>query len=61
MNDEGATPLHLAAGRGNVGVARLLLKSNVGALPDVPNHHNATPLHYASYAGHFQMASLRRN
>lgn len=50
------TPLHIAANRGDIAIARLLLKNNakVNARDDIGD----TPLHEAAWHGHTEVACL---
>ncbi|KFY07593.1 hypothetical protein V492_07008 [Pseudogymnoascus sp. VKM F-4246] len=50
------TPLHGAADRGDVSLAKFLLEN--GAHVDVPNANAATPLHIAAELGDLDMATL---
>ncbi len=52
----GRTPLHLAASRGNKGVAALLLASKADA--EAQDNGGRTPLHYAAFTGHKDVAEL---
>eukprot|EP01052_Picozoa_sp_SAG31_P000998 SAG31_NODE_32_length_32319_cov_28.042681_8_plen_378_part_00 len=52
----GSRPLHLAAGAGEVGAMRLLLKS--GADPESRTRAQATPLHVAASAGQTKALDL---
>jgi len=45
QNNDGITPLHLAAGNGRLEVVKLLLEH--GADPNVQDHDGRTPLHFA--------------
>ncbi len=50
--DTGNTPLHVAAGYGNLITLKRLLAQ--GALPDTKNRWGNTPLHQANYFGEFE-------
>ena len=52
----GATPLHKAAGKGQLVVAKFLLANNANV--NARNQRNATPLHEAVFNGHKSMAEL---
>merc|ERR1712046_305258 len=54
-NQNGDTPLHVAAWSGKSQVASCLL--SFGADPDVPNLGGFTPLHLAVWRGHLPMVS----
>jgi hypothetical protein len=57
VRDEyGSTPLHKAASRGHVDIARLLLE--YGADPNVRDEYGWTPLHNAAYRGHVDVVAL---
>uniref|UniRef100_A0A7S4I826 Uncharacterized protein n=1 Tax=Vannella robusta TaxID=1487602 RepID=A0A7S4I826_9EUKA len=53
-DDEGNTPLHLAAMQGYLDIAKFLIKK--GALVNVSNKNNVTPLHSACKAGYLGVA-----
>jgi hypothetical protein len=56
VRDEyGSTPLHKAASRGHVDIARLLLE--YGADPNVRDEYGWTPLHNAAYRGHVDVVA----
>lgn len=50
-DDDGNTPLHIAARNGNVNNCRVLLRA--GANRDIRNYHNETPLDIANHAWMF--------
>ena len=56
QNDQGATALHLAAGKGNEELARALL--HAGANPLIRNRNGRTPAEIAVDAGHQTVAVL---
>jgi len=56
VNRLGWTPLHYAASRAQVAVARLLLSA--GAMPNAPSPQGRTPLMMAAYAGNAEMVQL---
>lgn len=55
-NDQGATALHLAAVKGNEGLARSLLEA--GASPSIRDRAGRTPALMAVVAGHEDMATI---
>ena len=55
-DENGATPLHLAAAGGHLELARWLLES--GAPPDATDSGGNTPLQGATLAGHLEVARL---
>ena len=52
-----ATPLHIAAGKGNVSVARLLIQNGAEVNAKLP-YHGFTSLHLAAQNGHEKVAGL---
>ena len=55
-NDQGESPLHVAAARGDLIVAGLLLKN--GADPDLPRRDGTTPMQLAVKGGHDKVVAL---
>jgi ankyrin repeat protein len=53
---DGVTPLHVAARKGYVEIAKLLLEH--GADPNIKDLHGWTPLHDAAYWGNVEVARL---
>lgn len=56
VDENGATPLHLAAAGGHLELVRWLLESD--APPDATDNGSNTPLHGAILAGHLEVARL---
>lgn len=55
-DNDGVTPLHLAAGKGHLEVVKLLLAK--GASPDVKTPAGQTPVHRAAEGGHKEIIEL---
>jgi len=55
-NENGATPLHTAAGCGNKGIVQMLL--NNGANIDAKDNKSRTPLFFAALKDHVEIAEL---
>lgn len=55
-NDDGYTPLMLAAANGDKDKAEYLLQK--GAVPDIPNKFGASPLCYAAMYGKYELCKL---
>ena len=55
-DDQGRTPLHMAAANGHAGFVRLLIRA--GATPEVGNHEGNTALHYAAANNHIKCAKM---
>eukprot|EP00744_Colponema_vietnamica_P021667 GILI01030990.1.p1 GENE.GILI01030990.1~~GILI01030990.1.p1 ORF type:complete len:234 (+),score=61.82 GILI01030990.1:39-740(+) len=55
-DDQGRTPMHMAAANGHTDVAQLLIKC--GALPNATNAEGYTALHYAAENNQCPMAAL---
>eukprot|EP01138_Halocafeteria_seosinensis_P003870 gb/GECG01003956.1/.p1 GENE.gb/GECG01003956.1/~~gb/GECG01003956.1/.p1 ORF type:complete len:357 (+),score=45.93 gb/GECG01003956.1/:1-1071(+) len=50
-NDEGYTPLHIAAYSGDLEITRLLIRRGISNANDCKNDRSVTPLHYAAFKG----------
>ena len=56
MDDDGSTPLHVAAYSGETSIANLLLQAN--ASPTAVNKYGDTPAQYAKQQGHGDLAAM---
>ena len=52
VDDNGTTPLHLAAKHGHLSIIKVFSKSSIAE--NSINHSGFTPLHYSAENGHFQ-------
>ena len=57
-NNEGLTPIHIAA-FGHIEIVRLLMTSTNN--PNAPNNFGWTPEHFASHHGHHEVVELLKN